>query len=387
MKSRLFLVYFNVSLLCVLLVGLELTGQVAYFLLKGYPVYQSDQHLLAQGAEQPFEIHPFLVGRLRGGRRTTQGGNTLTATPGHTRWTGAASADSAKVRIALVGGSTTFGAGVTDSATWPARLQARLGSGYAVTNFGMPGFSSAEGVIQMALLVPESRPDLVVFYEGWNDLHNFHDAGLGPDYYGHGMRQYSNLDIERPQPTGLFAKLVEVSAIFRLAAVVSHQLAPPEKANPQGARSPAAMPRSAPDTFVERIYRRNLGAMRTLAEEAGAVALFVPQILDSSRLKGDGGGWWTPGVQNRAVPEMLRRLNGILSNACAGRGDRCAVLDVGAARAWRPEDFIDEGHFSPQGNDAFAEVVAAWIAEEARTGSLRQVGPALSPVATPSAAR
>jgi lysophospholipase L1-like esterase len=359
MKRSLFLVYFNISLVCVLLVGLELAGQVVFYLWKGYPVYESNQHLISRAIVSPFELHPFLVGRLRGGARFNENGKTLTSTPIHTRWTGAS--DSAAVRIAVVGGSTTFGAGVTDSASWPARLQAMLGPAYAVTNYGMLGYSSAESVIQTALLVPESRPDLVVFYEGWNDLHNFHDSALGPDYYSHGVRQYSNLDLERPHPNGLFAELVEVSAICRLAWVVGNRLAPRAAPPPPSPEELTSAPQAEPDSFVERIYRRNLVTMRVLAEQAGAYVLFLPQVLDTMRYAGDGSSWWTPRIRNSAMSGLLRRMNGILEESCGEDRARCAVLDVTSGRSWAKDDFIDEGHFSPEGNDAFARLVASWV--------------------------
>lgn len=372
MRQKLLLVYFNISLLCVLLVGLELTGQVVFYLWKGYPVYESDRHLVSHADAQPFELHPFLIGRLRGAARFMERGNAVSSTSIHTRWTGAP--DSAAVRIAVVGGSTTFGAGVTDSATWPARLQALLGPGYAVTNYGMPGFSSAEGVIQTALLVPESRPGLVVIYEGWNDLHNFHDSALGPDYYSHGLRQYSNLDIQRPQPAGLLAKLVEISAVCRLAWVAANSLAPHRGGAPAPPAELTSAPDSSPDPFVERIYRRNLGSMRALAEQAGAYVLFIPQVMDSSRMSGEASGFWTPHIRNSAMPALLRRMNGILAESCPERDLRCAVLDMPSARTWHSGDFIDEGHFSPEGNDAFARVLAAWVTDAARPGLTPSAG-------------
>ena len=95
--------------------------------------------------------------------------------------------------MAVVGGSTTFGTRVTDADTWPWLLQERLGDGYAVANYGVPGYSTAENIIQMALVVPEARPRVVVFYEGWNDIRNYHWPGFQPDYYSHGMTQSDTL--------------------------------------------------------------------------------------------------------------------------------------------------------------------------------------------------
>ena len=361
MRQKLYVVYFNIALICFLLVGMEVAGQVLFLAWKGYPLYESDRHLISHENPPVFELHPYLVGRLRGNARFEHDGRVITTTPEHTRWTGADLTDTAAVRIAVVGGSTTFGSGVSDSASWPARLQALLGPGYAVVNFGMPGFSSGEAVIQMALVVPESRPDVVVFFEGWNDLHNEHDSALGPDYFNHGVRQYSNLNIQRPEAPGLFARLSQVSAIVRLAAVGANWLRGPEPAEPPSAAPAVKTLRSDPDSFVERIYRRNLRTLHLLAGASGAYALFVPQVMDTSRLVSDTAAWWTPQIRNNAVPVLIHRLNLILGGACDDDRDRCAVFTGALEYPWTPADFIDEGHFSPQGNERFAELLAGEI--------------------------
>ncbi len=374
MRQAARIVLINVAVLCVLLVGLEAVGQALFRALKGYPIYQSDQHLISESREQLFELHPWLVARLRAGARVAQGGKLVTSTPFHTRSTGADTAVPGAIRVAVVGGSTTFGSGVTDDDSWPARLQAQLGPGYLVLNFGMPGYSTAEGIVQAALLVPESRPDVVVFFEGWNDLHNAHDPRLGADYYGHGMRQYANLDIERPQPAGFVAKLAEVSAIGRAALVLGKRLLPAQAPAP-AATPVAASLRAEPDTFVERIYRRNLGTLRVLARRMGAHALFVPQVVDASRLRGTGGHAWTPALVDSAVPGLIARLNAIMAEECPPGAADCEVVDDVARHPWQPDDFLDEGHFVRKGNEAFATLLAARIRGAVARGVIRPAAP------------
>ena len=84
MRQKLFLVYFNVSLVCVILVGVELVGQIVYVLVKGYPVYESDRHLTSEHA-QLFKIHPFLAARLRSNVSVREGEKVVTTTANHTR--------------------------------------------------------------------------------------------------------------------------------------------------------------------------------------------------------------------------------------------------------------------------------------------------------------
>jgi len=351
MRQKLELVYFNVALVCVLLVGLELGGQVVYYLLKGYPVFNTP--LRTEGAV--LEPHPYLVGRLRGGIRVEHDGKVVTTTPIHTRWTGAP-ADSNAIRVAVVGGSTTFGAGVTDTATWPARLQALLGPGYAVTNFGLLGYSTAESIIQMALIVPESRPDIVVLYEGWNDIRSYHDPEQSPDYYSHGMRQFGTLAIPRPQRRPLLDRLADVSATFRLALMAGKTL-------PRAADSiPIGPVFATPDSFVDRIYHRNLETLKLLSTRTGAYTLFVPQVLnDSWFARHEGGDWWTPHVDNHAMPELIGRFNRLIHDVCGSREAACEVVDDVTRWKWKADDFIDEGHFSGKGGDAFAKLLATRI--------------------------
>src|SRR5215813_10266095 len=101
LRSKLELVWFNLSLFCVLLLGLELAGQVVFYLVKGYPVYQSPNHPdgVLSWHHQLLERHPYLVGRLRGNVRAQRDGKTATTTANHTRWTGAPAEPGKAIRV------------------------------------------------------------------------------------------------------------------------------------------------------------------------------------------------------------------------------------------------------------------------------------------------
>src|SRR5215475_8257211 len=99
MRKALVLIYHNVALLCVLLFFLEAAGQLAFYLLKGYPVFRTP----AQEDQKVLEAHPYLVGRLKRNARVEDKGNIVTTTAIHTRWTGAPP-DSTAIRVAVVGG-------------------------------------------------------------------------------------------------------------------------------------------------------------------------------------------------------------------------------------------------------------------------------------------
>lgn len=358
LRSKIALVYFNVSLFCVLLLGLELAGQVAFYCLKGYPVYRSAEHVQEELSwhQQLLERHPYLVGRLRGSVRAEREGKVASTTPNHTRWTGAASQPGRAIRVATLGGSTTFGAGLSDEETWPARLQALLGPRYAVTNYGLLGYSTAEGVIQMALLVPESQPDIVVFYEGWNDIRNYHSPDLGPDYFAHGINQFTTLEIAPSSRETPFSRLASVSALGHLAMVITKPPAPTRSSN-AGVRL-----WTEPDSTVDRLYVRNLRTMRGLASRMGAYTLMVPQVLNDDWYRThQGSDWWSPLIDNQAMPRLIARLSRLMSDACGPSEADCSVLEGIRTGTWGSSDFLDEGHFSPMGSDRFAHAVAARV--------------------------
>lgn len=81
-------------------------------------------------------------------------------------------------RIIAVGGSTTFDPYTSgDSSTWPARLEQILNSSasplrFEVLNAGVPGFQVFDDLVRLESELQAYRPDLVILYQGHNDLFN-----------------------------------------------------------------------------------------------------------------------------------------------------------------------------------------------------------------------
>jgi len=351
-KRALYIGYFNVALFCVLLVGLEIAGQIGFFLVRGYPIVESDRHVGLY--ENIFEPHPFLVGRPRSNVSVTALGTTISITDLRTRHTGAPTDGGDRIRVAVLGGSTTFGTRVDDGDSWPALLQDSLGEEYAVYNFGVPGYSSAEAIVQMALLVPEIQPHIVVYYLGWNDIRNYHDPGLGPDYYTHGLQQYSALALPFHPHEGAFGRMARVSAVFKLAGRLSRTI--------RNVPDVAATPLASPDSFVDRIYLRNLRILRLLGQDAGARVLFVPQVLNNEHFRGrPGSRFWSPRIVDDAMPALMARFNLFMHEACPANASDCAVLDGVLQQDWSSADFLDDGHFGRDGGGRFVSFVASMI--------------------------
>lgn len=88
-----------------------------------------------------------------------------------------------KLRIAMYGGSTTFGWGMPDSLTLSSLLQQKM-QGYfkdrqvVVTNYGVPYYNSGqESILFLATLTQlADTPDIAIFLDGMNDSSNLPES-------------------------------------------------------------------------------------------------------------------------------------------------------------------------------------------------------------------
>ncbi len=75
------------------------------------------------------------------------------------------------MRIIAVGSSTTFDVQTShDSMTWAAQLGRRLG--VEVINAGVPGYTVLDNLIRLQTQLHRYSPDIIILYEGHNDLFN-----------------------------------------------------------------------------------------------------------------------------------------------------------------------------------------------------------------------
>ncbi|GIV57707.1 MAG: hypothetical protein KatS3mg042_0620 [Rhodothermaceae bacterium] len=250
---------------------LELGGQALFRVKEGRWLYRGRPVPLMSLV---FEHHPYLVGMPAAGMQAPLWGRRVTVTMQRTRWTGAPADAGERIRVAVLGGSAVFGAYLPDEDTWPARLQEALGDRYAVFNFGVPGYSTAEHVIQTALILPELRPDVVVVYTGLDDLRNYHRFDATPEYRAHGLEQYENLEVAVGPPPSFREELTGRSGLVRLVGFVGRRLGLVDE---DGRAAPA--PEGAyrgPDPYVDHVYRRNLTTLRDLVRAPGGLCGLRP---------------------------------------------------------------------------------------------------------------
>lgn len=346
----------NVLVLCLLVGLVELAGQAYFRVTHGTSLASAaeDYAEAARASATVFERHPYLVARPKASISVTERGLTISTTPIHTRATGRTPPAPGATTVAVVGGSTTFGTRVTDADSWPWLLQEQLGEKFAVINYGVPGYTTAENIVQMALLVPEAQPRIVVFYEGWNDIRNYHWPGFEPDYVNHGLTQFDTLIPTARDRTTLWGRLARYSYV---AGLVARVLGTPLDAAP-------APPSRVPDPDVDRIYVRNLQTLKMLARRFGMSALFVPQVINEPNFAATGvSRSWTPYIEDAAVPGLLRSFNALMAGICEPGAPDCVFVDGPLSTAWDGNDFVDEGHLSRRGGQKLAALVAARITQ------------------------
>lgn len=91
-------------------------------------------------------------------------------------------------RIVALGGSTTYGISLNDDETYPYYLQRelrkRLGTDkIEVINAGLVSATTAESLARFLLKIVPLEPDMVIFYEGYNDLPPRMFNDYSDDYY------------------------------------------------------------------------------------------------------------------------------------------------------------------------------------------------------------
>lgn len=132
------------------------------------------------------------------------------------------------VRVFMFGGSTMFGMGARDGHTIPSLVAARLGGGVPVeiTNFGQPGWVMGQGVAELSeQLKRNNLPDIVVFYDGVNDVFSTHAQGRAglPQNNDNRIREFN---LTNPARQGALLREAVLASLDRTTALVK-KLAPP----------------------------------------------------------------------------------------------------------------------------------------------------------------
>lgn len=224
--------------------------------------------------------------------------------------------------ILAAGNSCTFGVGVEDGETWPARLEKILreerGVRARVRNAGVPGYTAFQGLRLLQGGALDPPPDLVIACFGFNDV----DA-WGP----RGDRETARALAKRRA-----ARFLDGSGLVRLLRGLFRR----EGNEREGDRSEERRPRLTPEEFGETLLEMN----RVCARREVPLLLLVWPFR--RQVEGDA-------PERVAYQPILDR---------AGAEARIPVIDlIPSFRAGGDGLFIDHIHGSPSGCEVAARAI------------------------------
>jgi hypothetical protein len=253
--------------------------------------------------------------------------------------------------IATYGGSATYDIAQSEGDTWSDRLADALGrERYFVVNHGVPGYTTAEHVIQTAFYQTRfgKAPRCAIYFVGWNDLRNAHLPHLDAGYADfHLPSQVDSLKTRRLGGSQLTVSPL-LTVLLRAASAEIDTVR--YASDPYG-----GSPTGAADGRLEAIYRSNVTAISAINRGRGVTTIWAGQIVNRAQLSGDGRYGWLPLVRDRDVWPLLQGLNALLDRTAQALGDPHVDLPPDA---FGEADFADNGHFSTAGSRRFAQHLA-----------------------------
>lgn len=270
-------------------------------------------------------------------------------------------------RIFFFGGSTMWGTGARDAHTIPSLVARTLcvhGIPVQVTNFGSSAYTSTDGLLMLLLqLRQKNLPDIVVFYDGANDVYAAWQSGIAGVPQNMENRER---DFNSRSRLNLLSWLSDRYTIRIAQKIVGKFL--------RAADSNAAAPLSSTlSADVAQVYLRNIAFVQSLADDFHFTPLFYWQPV-----------LFTKSEQSVEEQELIWRdaSFGDLYHDTTTEIQRAAsVTDLSAIFATHPETlFIAQIHLSEAGNQLIADRLSSDL-----LAVLQRRG-AIGPLAPPSTA-
>ena len=243
-----------------------------------------------------------------------------------------------RYRIACLGGSTTYDDGVGDDETYPLKLEeflraARPDLDIEVVNAGVPSYTSAESLANLAFRVLDLQPDAIVLYEGINDWRPRTYPGFDSAYFHYRKVWDGSTRHYEAGPPGT-----------EMAGGINPFI---QYNNPPG-QDVAANARAAGHAAFER----NLVSMAGIAKEHGVSVVMVSNTIDEAN----------PFTQKEpGFLAGIREHNEVIRKVCSEHGALFIDLDARFPKGADLPDgglFVDIVHNNARGSEIKARIIA-----------------------------
>ena len=276
--------------------------------------------------------------------------------------------DPSKKRIVVIGASTTYGMYVQSQETYAGRLEALLnesGDNVEVINAGVPGYVSTEVLLNLQLRVLPLQPDLIILYEGRNDLmpQSFNNFTTDYSHYRRKVRfDSSNYYLKKVFSVSRLAMLLCTYKGDRCGW--STRLEDPAYAGIRYENVPndAQLIRNLEDPQRSSVYRRSIEQIVLLSRESNANVLlatmavraemFSTGVLNVPRRNSPGNDH-DPAIYD-ALQKQVDENNQILREVALAHGVPVAETHI---LSEHPELFVDDCHMRQAGHSLRAKIL------------------------------
>lgn len=180
-----------------------------------------------------------------------------------------------RIKVFFLGGSSMWGSGVRDAYTLPSLVGnglIREGWDPQVTNFGESGYVSTQEVIRLIQELKSGNiPDIVVFYDGVNDVFSSYQSGIAgiPQNEKNRTKEFNTLQEKKKAMLNFFRSLNTLATVEFVRdkfASADRSIPPIEHTDLSGL---------AENTV--QVYNENIRLVNALAEQYGFIAVFYWQ--------------------------------------------------------------------------------------------------------------
>ena len=252
--------------------------------------------------------------------------------------------------INAYGGSTTYNVGVDDKFIWTKHLQDLLNKNdkkFLVANFGVPGYSTAENIIQTAFYnnILEFYPKCSIYYLGYNDIRNAASKNIDNAYANfHLLSQVDNLQVRKIKKEGFSPAYLLLSKIL----IYFFDTIPDQdflsKKNYSNTKYN--------NKKLEEIFKKNIKILISLNQDTKNI--FIGQILNERFNNSIKKNPWIPELTDKDIFTFINKFNLILKETAEINKAHYITLDN---KDFFSEDFLDLVHFSASGSIKFAKYI------------------------------
>ena len=309
-----------------------------------------DGHYPNNYIEHRFEYHPLLVGIPKKNLKR-QEPFLISHNQYNQRSVPENKENSNLVSIPVFGGSSTYDISLSDNDTWVNQLQIKIGDKANVINNGVPGYSSVEHLIQTIFFSKNHNNNFSkcsVYYMGWNDIRNFGISKIiNPQINFHLSSQAYTLRLAYPYLFSPFFK-----------KIISYFPSKIAKNNLEKEIIKEVNTSSMENDLSLKMSLNNVIKIIQINKNQKIISVFIPQLLNFESLKSENAYGWIPFVADRDLEKLIKFYNNKIKKISESLD--AIYLDIDY-KLFDSNDFVDQGHFSPNGASKFASLISSKI--------------------------